>query len=66
MWYYENSTTQGDLNMYGRIASRICERLIQNHTIPERKRAVYLYGFEVILSSFVYFYTPIYLYPNYS
>lgn len=55
MWYYENSTTQGDLNMYGRIASRICERLIQNHTIPERKRAVYLYGFEVILSSFVYF-----------
>lgn len=55
MWYDGYNTTQGDSNMYGKIASRICEQLIQNHTIPEKKRAIYLYGFEVILSSLVYF-----------
>lgn len=40
--------------MYSKLASLICEHLIQNQTIPETKRAVYLYGFEVILSSLVY------------
>ena len=48
------NTTQGGFYMYGKLALLICDRLIKNNAIPESKRAVYKYGFEVIISSFIY------------